>query len=253
MRGPLPDCGRRGHDVGHAAVEARLEGLAHLLAAHVGAVCDPPAGELGVEPADTLRRVVQARPHLILAHSPRCRPHCGCKRIENGGRSKAPTGKYRTPIRPRRQRAEDLARRGHRPVEPAQLHPLVGRVDVVVVGAEARQDGGDAARRERGGDGDRAARAHRQRPRPGRPLDRVEPRLEHRDGRDPSGPATPAATSRCRGSPWRGRRPAASARAAPTSHRRPGPGRAAPRPTRAPAARCSSCAGWGRPRRRSGS
>src|SRR6185503_14239644 len=91
----LAGCGGGGDDIGRALVEARLERLAHLLAAHVGGV-HPPAGELGVETADTLGRVVKARAHLILAHSPRCRPHCGRKSIENGGRSKAPTVKKRT-------------------------------------------------------------------------------------------------------------------------------------------------------------
>ena len=68
MRGPLPDS-RRGDHVGHTLVEPGLECLAHLLALHVGAVCDPPAGELGVEPADALGWVVEARAHLVLAHS----------------------------------------------------------------------------------------------------------------------------------------------------------------------------------------
>src|SRR6185437_14792174 len=106
MAGPLGDqadaralagCGRGGDDVGRALVEAGLERLAHLLAAHVGGV-HPPAGELGVETADALGRVVEARTHLVLAHSPRCRPHYGRKSIENGGRSKAPTVKKRTEL-----------------------------------------------------------------------------------------------------------------------------------------------------------
>src|SRR3954451_5292329 len=51
----------------------------------------------------------------------------------------------------------DLAGRAKRPLEPPDLEPFVGAVDVVGVDPETGEHGWDAAGRERGGYGDRAA------------------------------------------------------------------------------------------------
>ena len=58
-----------------AVVQPLLECAAQILAAHARRAGDPPAGQLRLQAAHHLRRLVQPRAHLVFAHSARGHSH----------------------------------------------------------------------------------------------------------------------------------------------------------------------------------